>query len=257
MEQSGSARGSRIPHSLTAMHLQIGTFSTDVELIIFDKDGTLVDIHAPWGQWAEDVAQQLASYIPPKELLQRIGWDAMMARIRPETPLAIATVDEMHAVLATILYEHGRGWTAATTAARTAMDVVPIVPAPAVCPLRPLFEYLQTNNVKIAVVTNDDRAGVVRDLEPAGVLPYIDMIIGGDAGIPIKPAPDAVFAVAAETGVPVVRTAVVGDSMADLLMGRAANVALTVGVLSGSGTAEVLRPHADVLLSSVCALLEH
>jgi phosphoglycolate phosphatase len=239
------------------MHLQIGTFSTDVELIIFDKDGTLIDIHAPWGQWAEEVAAFLAAHIDPQEFLQRIGWDAVTGRIRPETPLAIATVDEMRAVLAMMLYEQGLGWTVATTTARTAVAEPTIVPSPALCPLQPLFEYLRTNNVKIAVVTNDDHAGVVRDLEPAGVLSYIDMIIGGDAGIPIKPAPAAVLAVVAETGVPVERTVVVGDSLADLLMGRAANVGLTIGVLGGSGTREVLAPFADVMVTSVCALLEH
>jgi phosphoglycolate phosphatase len=52
------------------------------------------------------------------------------------------------------------------------------------------------------------------------------------------------------------RTLVVGDSVVDLLMGRAAGVALTMGVLSGSGTAQTLARHADILLPTVCALLD-
>lgn len=238
------------------MQLQLGTRSVDIDLIIFDKDGTLVDLHTPWGRWAEDVAQRLAPHVPPQELLARIGWDAATGRIGAETPLAIAPIDEMRAVLATIMYEHGLGWTAATTAAREAMRAPTIVAAPAVCPLQPLFERLRANGITIAVITTDDHAGAIRDLEPLGVLPYIHTIVGGDAGIPIKPAPDTVLAVSERTGIAPDCTAVVGDSLADLAMGRAANVALTVGLLSGSGTQEILAPLADVVIPSVCMLLE-
>lgn len=236
------------------MHFSIGAVSAEIDLVIFDKDGTLVDLHAPWGRWAEQIAERLAATIAPDELLQHMGWDSATRRIRPETPLAIAPVDEMRAVLATLLYERGLGWTAATAAARAAMTAVPIEPAPPLCPLQPLFTHLRANGVLIAIVTTDDHAGVVRDLEPLGLLPFIDMIFGGDAGLPIKPAPDIALAAIARTSIGAERVAVVGDSVADLAMGRAAGVGLTVGVLCGSGTAEILAPHADALLPSVCAL---
>lgn len=238
------------------MLLRLGTHTVDCGLIIFDKDGTLVDLHASWGGWFAEVVQHFAAYIPPDELLQRFGWDAATARIRPETPMAIATVDEARAYFATTLYERGLGWTAAVAAARTAIEAVPLVTSPPVCPLQPVFEQLRAHGTKIAVVTSDDHAEVIRDLEPLGVLPYIDASLGGDAGIPAKPAPDAVYAVAARTGVPVERIVVVGDSLADLAMGRNAGVACTVGVLSGSGTREILAPFADAIVSSVCALLD-
>ena len=49
--------------------------------------------------------------------------------------------------------------------------------------------------------------------------------------------------------------AVVGDSPADLAMGRAAGAGLLVGVLSGVGTAADLEPLADLMLPSVAGLL--
>jgi phosphoglycolate phosphatase len=238
------------------IEIRTGKATVAIDLVIFDKDGTLVDLHAPWGRWAEHIAERLAQTIAPDELLRRIGWDSTNRRIQPETPLAIAPVDEMRAVLATMLHERGLGWTAATAAARAAMTAIPVEPAPPLCPLQPLFEHLRANHVQIAIVTTDEKVGVVRDLEPLGLLPSIAMIFGSDAGLPVKPAPDIVLAAVAQTGIPASRVAVIGDSVADLAMGRAAGAGLAVGVLSGSGTADILTPHADVLLPSVCALLE-
>jgi phosphoglycolate phosphatase len=47
------------------------------------------------------------------------------------------------------------------------------------------------------------------------------------------------------------RTAVVGDSPADLRMARAAGAGLTVGVLTGVGGRADLEPLADLLIGSV------
>ena len=50
------------------------------------------------------------------------------------------------------------------------------------------------------------------------------------------------------------RTAVVGDSPADLRMGRAAGVARTIAVLTGVGDLATLAPLADVVLPSIAEL---
>ena len=47
------------------------------------------------------------------------------------------------------------------------------------------------------------------------------------------------------------RTAVVGDTLGDLIMAERAGAGLRVGVLTGAGTREVLAPYADVIIESV------
>ena len=47
------------------------------------------------------------------------------------------------------------------------------------------------------------------------------------------------------------RTAVVGDTLGDLLMGERAGVGLRVAVLTGAGQAAQLASHADVVLASI------
>ena len=47
---------------------------------------------------------------------------------------------------------------------------------------------------------------------------------------------------------------VVGDTLHDLHMGRAAGAGVVVGVLSGTGTRELLAPHCDYVIDDVLAL---
>jgi len=71
----------------------------------------------------------------------------------------------------------------------------------------------------------------------------------------VKPDPAMVLHLCALLGAAPARTAVVGDSVADLRMGRAAGAALCIGVLSGTSTEPELAPFADLILPSVDALL--
>ena len=236
------------------MQLRVGTRTVEAELIVFDKDGTLVDLHAPWGPWAESVATSLAAIIPPERFLPRLGWNTNSRRIAPETPLAIASPATLQAVIATWLYEAGLGWSDAMATAGQALSQAERPPAPPICALAPLFETLAARGLKLALVTTDNRAGAEHDLLPLGVLPYLNVIVGGESELATKPAPDMLLAACAAVGVAAARTIMVGDSVADMRMGRAAGAALVVGVLSGASPAAVLAPHADVLLPSVAGL---
>jgi HAD superfamily hydrolase (TIGR01509 family) len=117
-----------------------------------------------------------------------------------------------------------------------------------------LFTALRDRGIGIAVATMDDRAPTEATFAALGVEPFVDALVCGDDGLPPKPAPDMVWAVCQATSVEPSQAAVVGDSVTDLEMGRAAGAGLVVGVLSGVAPEEMLAPHADVLLASVADL---
>ena len=75
---------------------------------------------------------------------------------------------------------------------------------------------------RMAVATSDDRDPTERTLAALGVADAVEAMVCADDGIPVKPAPDMVLHLCATLGVEPGRTAVVGDSTADLRMGRAA-----------------------------------
>jgi phosphoglycolate phosphatase len=53
---------------------------------------------------------------------------------------------------------------------------------------------------------------------------------------------------------PAAAIAVVGDSLHDLDMARAAGAGLTIGVLTGASPLEILAPHADHVIASIAEL---
>jgi phosphoglycolate phosphatase len=80
------------------------------------------------------------------------------------------------------------------------------------------------------------------------------MLACADDGFPNKPAPDPVLRICERLGVEPARTAVVGDSPADLRMGRAAGAGRVIAVLTGVGDQATLAPLCDVVLPSIEAL---
>ena len=81
-----------------------------------------------------------------------------------------------------------------------------------------------------------------------------DELACADDGEPVKPSPAAVLRLCASLGVAPTRTAVVGDSPADLAMGRAAGAGRVIGVLTGVAERSTLEPLADLVLPSIEAL---
>ena len=59
-----------------------------------------------------------------------------------------------------------------------------------------------------------------------------------------------------QLGVPPARTAVIGDTVSDMKMGKSAGAGLVIGVTSGVSPAEILAPHCDRVLRSVNQLFE-
>jgi phosphoglycolate phosphatase len=122
--------------------------------------------------------------------------------------------------------------------------------------LRALFETLHASGRHVAVATTDDREPTARTLAALGVADEIDAFVCADDGVAVKPAPDMVIHLCRAVGVPPTRTAVVGDSAADLRMARAADAGRAIAVLTGVGGRAELEPLADIVIDSVGRLLD-
>jgi phosphoglycolate phosphatase len=130
----------------------------------------------------------------------------------------------------------------------------PVAVAHPLTDLRALFSGLRASGRRIAIATSDDREPTLRTLAALGVADAVEAVICADDGLAVKPAADMIVHLCEALGVEPARTAVVGDSTADLLMGRAAGAGIVVGVLSGVGRVEDLAPHADAVIASVAEL---
>ncbi len=230
-----------------------------IELVVFDKDGTLIEFHAMWSGWAVDLADALevaTGRAVREPLYALLGYDAATGKAIAGGHLAATPMARIRDEIADLLRLLGLG----SEAAGRALDAVwhapdPVALARPVTDLVALFGAIRGRGIVIAVATSDDRDPTERTLAALGVADLVDAIVCADDGVPVKPASDMVVHVATALGRSPARSAVVGDSIADLQMGRAAGVARVYGVLTGVGTDEDLAPLADEVLGSVADLL--
>ena len=230
-----------------------------IDLVIFDKDGTLIEFHAMWSGWAIALADGLerATGRPIRETLYAmLGYDAAAGRrasavdawLRPRwrgsgRRPGTCSGDGRRA-------RRGRG---ALDAAWHAPD--PVALARPVTDLGALLTALRAR--RTADRGRDDRRPRAHPPDPDRPRPRRLHRCGrcADDGIAVKPAGDMVVHLCRLLGTPPDRTVVVGDSPADLAMGRAAGVARCYGVLTGVGTRDELAPIADEVIDNVADLL--
>ncbi len=108
--------------------------------------------------------------------------------------------------------------------------------------------------IRLAIATGDRRGRAEATLDALGVADDFVAIIGTDDVMHGKPAPDMVHAACERLGCSPEEVIVVGDSPADLMMGRAAGVAACIGVTGGFAVSERLGALADAVLPTVAEL---
>jgi len=246
------------------VRLRCGARETDCRLVILDKDGTLVDFRSVWVPVVQARARFIveeAAVDPGLEpaLLRAFGYDPDGGRVDPRGPLAIAPRTETTVIGATLLYGAGLSWEDAMAAVRRAYRradeaVDPVRVGRAVPGVEATLRRLRAAGARLAVATTDTTAQAELGLAALGWADLFEAVVGADGVTLSKPHPEAVALLCQTVGVLASETVVVGDAVADVLMGKSAGVALTVGVLTGVTTAADFEDYADVVVASLAEL---
>jgi len=225
-----------------------------IRAVLFDKDGTLIDFRATWLPAYEAIARRLvdADQEAADRLLAAGGYDRARAYIDPSSALAAGTNGEIAALWAGLI-GHNDVAALATWVNREFMRHAETCMVP-VTDLPPLFERLRQRGMRIGVATNDSEEALRAQIRRLGIDRLLDFFCGYDSGHGTKPGPGMVRAFARAVDLPAEAIAVVGDSLHDLDMARAAGAGLTIGVLTGASPRETLAPHADLIIGSIAEL---
>jgi phosphoglycolate phosphatase-like HAD superfamily hydrolase len=230
-----------------------------IDLVVFDKDGTLIDFHAMWSPWIVELTRRLGSLTGlalATRLYAELGFDPVAGRTIAGAPLAVLPMADLRRATGDVLVRAGVPQKAAAHAVEQAWFVPdPVATALPIAHLPSLFGELRRRGLRVAVATSDDRRPTELTMAGLGVDALVDAYVCADDGLPVKPAPDMVRDVCRRLSVEPARTAVVGDSRADLTMGLAAGAGRVVGVLSGVSARADLEPLADVVLPTVAELI--
>ncbi len=116
--------------------------------------------------------------------------------------------------------------------------------------------FLRAAGVKLAVVTNKPSQFTGAVLDHYGFTPLLDFWIGGDGGVPKKPAPDMLLHALRKLSAKPVESVMVGDGIADMISARAANVTSVLVEQGGYRTAAVNEMGADIVIPTLIELPE-
>jgi HAD superfamily hydrolase (TIGR01509 family) len=241
--------------------LSAGGQGRDIDLVVFDKDGTLVDFDRLWAGKLKagiDAVLTAAGPLPPLEaaLCATLGIAPATMRVIPESPLAVATLPKLTLACAVVLHQHGHPWHAAETLAREVFH--PVIQAPPRHDdLRPigdvagLMRALRAAGCRIAIFTSDDRHATEVSLPMLGVADLVEAMVCGDDPIEGKPAGDGLLQLSRRFAADPARVLMIGDSVTDMRAAQAAGVGWRIGVRSGTGDPSALMAAADVVVETI------
>jgi phosphoglycolate phosphatase len=234
--------------------------SFNPQAIIFDKDGTLIDFNAMWGNWTLHLADRLQASIEldvRQALYECYGYDMAHRKILPDGKLTCTPMWRLRELMVEILASFGIPAAEASCAVAKAWHVPdPVTLAKPFTDLQKLFLNIHKLGIKIAIATTDDSDPTCTMLEAFGVKDFVTTMVCADDGIPAKPAPDMVTTICQRMNVHPCDVMVVGDTVADLQMARSAGAGYVIGVLSGVGSLSNLTPLADILIDTIDTLQE-
>jgi phosphoglycolate phosphatase len=231
------------------------TLRPPVAGILFDKDGTLIDFRATWVPAYFGAARELAAASPsavgPDDLLRRVGFEPSTGAFSDDSVLLWATN-------AQIAERWGR------EPELYGLDVLAVIerhfndldryPPRAVGDVAALFMRLREAGLRLGLATMDSAAQAVATADLLGVRHLLDVLIGADSGYGLKPEPGMVLAFCDAVGLEPAAVVMVGDTPADLEMGRRAGCGLVVAVLTGATPTHLLAPLADHVLADITEL---
>ncbi|HBN07196.1 MAG TPA: hypothetical protein DD435_00635 [Cyanobacteria bacterium UBA8530] len=233
--------------------------------IVFDKDGVLLDFPFFWEKMIDARIERVHRAFPleereKKELSRALGIEEK--GVDPHGPLVMASKNESNTIIASFLYSRGVPWVKGREIGKEAIleaekelslkDLV--LPTPRIAEL---FEKLKQAGWLLAIATTDDKKNTEELLDYMGIRETVSSVVGSDRVSKGKPHPEMILLACSELGVLPSEAVMVGDGVNDLLMGRNAGVAATVGVLTGVASRKELSVHADLILDCAGRLLEH
>jgi len=232
------------------------------DLVIFDKDGTLICFGAGWTEWTKNAVDALTRKLQKPvsgELYSLLGYNKEEDRWREG--LLCDLNQNIIDGLTDFLIKHGMP---KEKASKTVMDHYTAndktgLGIDKIHPLdnpRSIMEKLKTYGVKIAVCTADNTAGCEIMMDELKLNGLVDFTLCCDKEeMRPKPSPENIHLICERLGVDPKKAVMVGDSLRDVQMGQRAGVMASVGVLSGVGCAEHLKS-ADYVVPSIKHVLD-
>ncbi len=211
---------------------------TDIEGIIFDKDGTLEDSR----NYLRDLALKRVYFIDieipgiAKDLLQAFGIAG--EQLNPQGLMAVGSCRENEVAAAAYIAQTGRTWFESMAIAKAAFaqaDRLLQVPqqgaiaSPMFKQVREVLQYLHQSGLKLAILSASRSASIQSFIDRHQLTPYLHFILGADGDL-TKPDPRFYHQACQQLGVEPQATIMVGDGQGDIAMAQQAGAAGAIAI---------------------------
>ena len=216
----------------------------DVDAVVFDKDGTLVDVYQTWGPAMVRTLDDLVDDLDDRRrVAAAIGVDLAAGMLSANSPVIaesnveIATriaaeldrsVDEMMLRLEKLVTIH-------------VGDTVQPLPG-----VGRTLSALKEQGIWIGLATNDGGESAAKQLTKLGWRTYFKSVIGYDSGFGAKPNPGMLVESARRAGCSMDRVLMVGDTAADVGAAKSAGCRVVVIGTRPSGDSDVAAEIAEI-----------
>jgi phosphoglycolate phosphatase len=254
--QLGWLNRSSCSHYLSMISIDCLTHKfSDIQAIIFDKDGTLEDS----GDYLRNLAQKRARLIDAQ--IPGVGEPLLMAfgvnglTLDPAGLQAVGSRYENEVAAAAYIAETGRGWSAALDIVRQAFTEVDRVMESTPNAMFPgcqrSIESFAAAGLKMGIVSAATTSQVVKFANYHKLQSHFQVLLGSDLQF-AKPDPRLFQFACQELGVDPARTLMVGDSSWDMIMGSQGGAAGCIGISWGRSVKPLTL--ADVSISDLVEL---
>lgn len=213
-------------------------------MIIFDKDGTLIDIHHYWCSMIEFRAEFFTKNIAEKdkaklylELVDSMGIDLNTKKMKAKGPVGIKPRDYIENVALNIMQKHDKNYTKIQVknifkevdeySKSKLYSIVKLLPD-----VKRILEECRINNIQISIATTDITPRALLAMRALNLEDMFENIVGADLVKNAKPSADLVEYIIMKNNLNTNEVIVIGDSMADLNMAKNAKCKF-IGVKTG------------------------
>jgi phosphoglycolate phosphatase-like HAD superfamily hydrolase len=236
----------------------------DVSLVIFDKDGTLIELYHYWSQMVALRARLICEALGlgtehQAGLRWALGVDEKAGRLRPEGPVGLKKREIVLKAAGDYLDGIGRRDTVllCEQAFERADEISSGDLSRFIRPIRgavALMDALHDRGCRLALATVDVGRRARLAMEFMGVSDTLDLVVGGEEVARSKPDPEMIRIILDRLGVDRSQAVMVGDALNDLQMGANAGLKASIGVLTGFATAEQMQALTPFIARDVSEL---
>ena len=232
----------------------------DIKMVIFDKDGTLIDVHHYWCSMIEFRAKFFIDSLRDEDidknalyndLVDSMGIDLVLKKMKPEGPVGIKPRTFIIDVANNVLAKYTSSYTKEKVAdefnkvdeyskSKLKEIVKPLVG------VKELLKNLKNANILSSIATTDLSTRATLAMHDLELEEFFCDIAGADLVKNAKPSSDLVEYLINRHNLSVADVVVVGDSMADLNMAKNAKCKF-IGVKSGLFTEEFINNSENVI----------